>query len=67
MTAPEGSPAALDTPHEPPRHEPWPAEGLTRIPYWVFQREDVYAQEQARVFQGPAWSFLCLEVEVAGP
>ena len=46
---------------------PWPAEGLTRVPYWVFQREDVYAAEQARLFQGPIWSFLCLETEVANP
>jgi anthranilate 1,2-dioxygenase large subunit len=43
---------------------PWPAEGLTRIPYWVFQRDDVYAAEQQRLFQGPNWSYLCLEAEV---
>lgn len=42
----------------------WPPEGLTRIPYWVFQREDVYAAEQERLFQGPTWSYLCLESEV---
>lgn len=42
----------------------WPDSGLTRVPYWVFQREDVYAAEQQRLFQGPNWSFLCLEVEV---
>jgi anthranilate 1,2-dioxygenase large subunit len=41
----------------------WPP-GLTRVPYWVFQRDDVYAAEQARLFQGPAWSYLCLETEV---
>ncbi len=46
--------------------EPWPAGGLTRVPYWVFQREDVYTAEQQRLFQGPNWSFLCLEAEVAG-
>ena len=44
----------------------WP-EGLTRVPYWAFQREDVYAQEQTRIFQGPSWSFLCLESDVANP
>ena len=60
----DGSTSAA-TPGEPAL-EPWPAEGLTRIPYWVFQRQDIYAREQARVFQGPAWSFLCLEAEVAG-
>jgi anthranilate 1,2-dioxygenase large subunit len=45
----------------------WPTDGLTRIPYWVFQREDIYAQEQRRLFQGPYWHFLCMEVEVAEP
>ena len=43
----------------------WPDDGLTRIPYWVFQREDVYAREQTRLFQGPYWHFLCLEAEIA--
>ena len=42
----------------------WPAEGLTRIPYWVYQDEDVYAQEQARIFRGATWTFLGLEAEV---
>ncbi len=41
----------------------WP-EGLTRVPYWIYQRGDVYADEQKRVFQGPCWSYLCLEAEV---
>ncbi|MDQ1459721.1 MAG: anthranilate 1,2-dioxygenase large subunit, partial [Actinomycetota bacterium] len=38
----------------------WPTSGLTRVPYWAFQREDVYAAEQARIFRGPSWSYLCL-------
>jgi anthranilate 1,2-dioxygenase large subunit len=46
---------------------PWPDGGLTRVPYWVFQREDVYAAEQQRLFQGANWSFLCLEAEVPAP
>jgi anthranilate 1,2-dioxygenase large subunit len=44
----------------------WP-DGLTRVPYWVFQREDVYAAEQERLFRGPHWNYLCLEAEVASP
>jgi hypothetical protein len=44
---------------------PWP-DGLTRVP-WVFQREDVYAAEQERLFRGPHWNFLCLEAELAEP
>ncbi len=40
---------------------------LTRVPYRVFQGEDVYAAEQTKLFHGPYWSYLCLEAEVAGP
>lgn len=42
----------------------WPAEGLTRVPYWIFRRDDVYAAEQSHLFQGPNWSYLCLDAEV---
>jgi anthranilate 1,2-dioxygenase large subunit len=45
----------------------WPAAGLTRVPYWVFQRPDIYDREQSRLFQGPYWHYLCLEAEVAEP
>jgi anthranilate 1,2-dioxygenase large subunit len=38
---------------------------LTRVPYWVFQREDVYQAEQERVFRGQSWGYLCLEAELA--
>ena len=41
----------------------WP-QGLTRVPYWAFQRDDVYAAEQKRVFQGETWNFLCLEADL---
>jgi phenylpropionate dioxygenase-like ring-hydroxylating dioxygenase large terminal subunit len=41
----------------------WPA-GLTRIPYWVYRDPEVARDEQARVFEGPAWHFLCLEIDV---
>ena len=44
----------------------WP-EGLTRVPYWVFQREDIYRAEQERIFQGKCWNYLCLEQELAKP
>jgi anthranilate 1,2-dioxygenase large subunit len=31
----------------------WPAEGLTRVPYRVFQTEESYRTEQLRIFHGP--------------
>jgi anthranilate 1,2-dioxygenase large subunit/terephthalate 1,2-dioxygenase oxygenase component alpha subunit len=45
----------------------WPAEGATRVPYWVYQDQEVYAEEQRRIFYGPTWSYLCLEAEIAEP
>ena len=45
----------------------WPEEGLTRVPYSVFQSKDVYADEQDKVFRGANWNFLCLEVELPNP
>ena len=41
----------------------WP-DGLTRVPYWAFQSDTVYKNEQTRLFQGPHWNYLCLEAEV---
>jgi len=44
----------------------WP-EGLTRVPYWVYQDPAVLRTEQARVFEGPVWNYLCLESEIPNP
>jgi anthranilate 1,2-dioxygenase large subunit len=49
------------SPIQPPQ---WPGDGFTRIPYWAFQRDDVYALEQTHIFQGPSWHYLCLEVDI---
>ena len=43
------------------------SDGLTRVPYWLFQREDVHKLEQRRLFQGNCWNYLCLEGDVAEP
>lgn len=45
----------------------WPAEGETRAPYQVYLDPAIYEQEQERIFRGPAWSFLGLDVEVPNP
>ena len=44
----------------------WPP-GLTRVPFWLYQREDVYAVEQKNIFQGAVWNFLCLEEDLKQP
>jgi phenylpropionate dioxygenase-like ring-hydroxylating dioxygenase large terminal subunit len=45
----------------------WPAEGVVRVPYWVYSDRDLYTLEQERIFRGPTWSFLCLEAELPKP
>src|SRR6201994_3866808 len=50
-------------PHEAEGHV-WPSDGITRVPFWVFQDREIYAAEQRRIFQGPSWNYLCLAVEV---
>jgi phenylpropionate dioxygenase-like ring-hydroxylating dioxygenase large terminal subunit len=42
----------------------WPAEGLTRVPYWIYQDADIYALEQERIFRGATWTFLGLAAEI---
>ena len=45
----------------------WPDDSLARIPYWLYQDPDVYARELSGIFEGPAWSFACLEADIANP
>src|SRR5258708_6457236 len=49
------------------QEQAWPAEGLTRVPYRVFQTEESYRTEQQRIFHGPTWHYLALEVELPEP
>lgn len=45
----------------------WPEGGVTRVPYRVYTDPDIYALEQERIFRGPIWSFLCLEIDIPNP
>ncbi len=45
----------------------WPQEGISRIPYWVYTDPGVYELEQKRIFQGPTWNYVGLEVELPNP
>jgi anthranilate 1,2-dioxygenase large subunit/terephthalate 1,2-dioxygenase oxygenase component alpha subunit len=45
----------------------WPAEGATRVPYWVYQDPEVYEREQSRIWRGRTWNYLCLEAELPEP
>src|SRR5712664_1638613 len=42
----------------------WPAEGVTRVPYCVYQAENLYAREQERIYRGATCNFLGLEAEL---
>ncbi len=45
----------------------WLDDANTRIPYALYTDADVHRQEQARIFRGPVWNYLCLEAEIAEP
>ncbi len=45
----------------------WPGSTLARVPYWVYQDEANYRAELRRIFEGPAWNYVCLESDVARP
>jgi phenylpropionate dioxygenase-like ring-hydroxylating dioxygenase large terminal subunit len=45
----------------------WPGDTLTRVPYWVYQDEANYLAELRHLFEGPVWSYACLEADVAQP
>ncbi len=45
----------------------WPEAGVTRVPYRVFSDPEIYALEQERIFRGPVWNFLCLEIDIPNP
>lgn len=45
-------------------HVEWPSDDFRRIPYQVYTDPDVLAREDERLFRGPHWSYLGLEVEL---
>src|SRR5262245_13727223 len=45
----------------------WPVDTLARVPYWVYQDDNTYRDELRRIFEGPVWSYVCLESDVPRP
>ena len=45
----------------------WPAEGLRRIPDWVYTDQAIYDREVERIFHGRTWNYVALEAEVPNP
>lgn len=46
------------------RRYAWPAEGLTRIPDWVYTDPWIYEREVERIFKGRCWNYVALESEI---
>jgi apoptosis-inducing factor 3 len=42
----------------------WPAEGLKRVPDWVYTDTAVYQREVERIFHGRTWNYVALEAEI---
>ncbi|HEX5325287.1 MAG TPA: aromatic ring-hydroxylating dioxygenase subunit alpha [Acetobacteraceae bacterium] len=45
----------------------WPAEGLRRVPDWVYTDEAIYQREVERIFHGCTWNYVALEAEIPDP
>lgn len=45
----------------------WPRTDFSRVPYEVFTSEALYRRENERIFRGPVWNYLCMEIEIATP
>jgi phenylpropionate dioxygenase-like ring-hydroxylating dioxygenase large terminal subunit len=53
---------AVDTMNEKAKLK-WP-DGYHQVPYWVYMDEDIYHREQEKIFRGPTWNYVGLEVEI---
>jgi phenylpropionate dioxygenase-like ring-hydroxylating dioxygenase large terminal subunit len=40
-------------------------EGLTRVPFHLYQDPSLLAHEQQRLFEGPVWNYLCIDGDIA--
>jgi len=49
------------------RERRWPADGPTRVPFWVYTDPELYEREQERIFGGPSWSYAALACEIPAP
>jgi anthranilate 1,2-dioxygenase large subunit len=45
----------------------WPRLDYSRVPYRLYHDREIYDLEQERIFKGPAWSFVGLEIEIPNP
>ena len=50
-----------------PQSPTWPGEGTSRVPFWVYTREDLYKKELDRLFYNGHWCYVGLEAEIPKP
>ena len=50
-----------------PASEYWPNEGLSHIPYRLYNDEEIHRLEQEKLFRGPAWNFVAMHRLSSGP
>ncbi len=50
-------------------HEPrvWPSDDASRVPLWVYSDETNYHRELERIFYGPHWHYVGVDVEASNP
>lgn len=48
-------------------HAPWPPHEYSRVPYWIYTDEAVFAREMSRIFCGRSWAYVGLAVEIPEP
>ena len=42
----------------------WPDPGFSKVPYDVFTAPEIYSEEMNRIFRGPLWHYLALDIEL---
>ncbi|NML46378.1 Rieske 2Fe-2S domain-containing protein [Ramlibacter sp. G-1-2-2] len=45
----------------------WSGAGSSRVPFWAYTDPQLYSQELQKIFYGPHWCYVGLEVEVPNP
>ena len=50
-----------------PGERAWPAEGWTRVPFWVYTDPALFDREMETFFYGPSWCYVGLDCEVPEP
>lgn len=51
----------------PPLAIQFPRSDGSRVPYEVFSSPAIYEREQERIYRGPTWNFVALDVEISQP